>query len=355
MPLGFAQYSKNGTKKCLKLKKTIYGLWQSPRAFWKYITKKLEICGLEQSNFDPCLFVGTKVICVVDVDDLIFWSKDTLAINDSAMQLHELGMDLKQENDAAGFLGVTLKRDSETGLLEMMQTGLIKPIIEALGLDNGAKGKFTPSETKPLVKDVNGDLASGAFSYSTIVDMLLYLSGHTHPDITFAVNCCACYMFCLKHLHELALKRIGCYLKQTPNRGMVMNPSSDVCEIDAYPDADFAGMYGHEEYTDPACAKSRTGFIITFADCPVFWQSKLQTEMALSTMEAKIIALAACCRELFPLMDMVSSVTKSVKLPIRKTTMNVSIYEDNLGALVLAKTLPPQFTPPNKYYAIKEI
>jgi hypothetical protein len=61
-----------------------------------------------------------------------------------------------------------------------------------------------------------------------------------------------------------------------------------VCKIDAYPDADFAGMYGHEEHTDPACAKSRTGFIITFADCPVFWQSKLQTEMALSTMEAKI-------------------------------------------------------------------
>ena len=104
MPLDFAQYSKDGTKKCLKLTKTLYGLRQSPRSFWKYITKKLEICGLEQSNFDPCLFVGTKVICVVDVDDLIFWSKDTLAINDSAMQLRELGVDLEQEDDAAGFL-----------------------------------------------------------------------------------------------------------------------------------------------------------------------------------------------------------------------------------------------------------
>ena len=93
----------------------------------------------------------------------------------------------------------------------------------------------------------------------------------------------------------------------------------------------------------------------TFADCPVFWQSKLQTETALSTMEAEIIALSACCRELFPIMDMVSSVTRSVKLPIGKTTMNVSIHEDNSGALVLAKTLPPQFTPRSKYYAIKTI
>jgi len=35
--------------------------------------------------------------------------------------------------------------------------------------------------------------------------------------------------------------------------------------------------------------------------------------------------------------------------------MNVSIHEDNSGALALAKTLPPQFTPQSKYYAIKTI
>ncbi len=67
---------------------------------------------------------------------------------------------------------------------------------------------------------------------------------------------------------------------------MEMNPLSNVCKIDTYPDADFAGMYGHEEHTDPACAKSWTGSIITFVDCPVLWQSNLQTVMALSTMEA---------------------------------------------------------------------
>ncbi len=72
MPMGFAQYGKNGNKMCLKLKKTLYGLRQSPRAFWKYITVKLQECGLEQLKFDPCLFIGPDVICVVYVDDLIF-------------------------------------------------------------------------------------------------------------------------------------------------------------------------------------------------------------------------------------------------------------------------------------------
>ena len=138
-------------------------LWTlaEPSSVLEIYYNKLKTCGLEQSKFDPCLFIRTKVICVVYVDDLIFWSKDTLSINDSAMQLHELGVNLEQENDAAGFLGVMLEQDPETSLLEMKQTGLSNCIIEALGLDDGAKGKFTPSESKPLVKDVNRDLESG--------------------------------------------------------------------------------------------------------------------------------------------------------------------------------------------------
>ena len=72
-----------------------------------------------------------------------------------------------------------------------------------------------------------------------------------------------------------------------------MNPNpindstgGDALQIDSYPDADFAGLYGYEKTTDPASVKSRTGFIITVAESSVLclWQSKLQTEAALSTM-----------------------------------------------------------------------
>ncbi len=132
------------------------------------------------------------MICIVHVDDIIFWSKDTEDINRSAMQLRELDVALEQEDNATGFLGVTLEWDPETGLLEMKQTGLIKRVIKALGLDDGlVKGKYTPSESKSLVKNINSEAASGAFSYSSVVGMLLYLSGHILLDITFAVNCCA--------------------------------------------------------------------------------------------------------------------------------------------------------------------
>ncbi len=108
-------------------------------------------------------------------------------------------------------------------------------------------------------------------------------------------------MFSPRHLHELALKRLGRYLKQTSDRGMAMNVFKDIYKVDVYPDANFAGMYGHKNHTDPAFAKSRTGFIITLPDCPVYWQSQLQTETALLMMDAEVIALAAFCRELFPI------------------------------------------------------
>jgi hypothetical protein len=135
---------------------------------------------LEQSKFDRCLFIGPNVIYVVYVDNLIFWSKELPLINRVAMELCELGVDLEQEDNAAGFLGVTLDCDASSGLLEMRQTGLIQRVITALGLDDGyAKGKHTPAESKPLVKDADGEGAHGGFSYSSNVGMLLYLSDHT--------------------------------------------------------------------------------------------------------------------------------------------------------------------------------
>ena len=79
--------------------------------------------------------------------------------------------------------------------------------------------------------------------------------------------------------------------------------------------------------------KSRTGYVIQVADCPIVWKSQLQANRtATSTLEAEITALAACCRELFPIMDMVESIRKVYKLKVPRTTMNVSIHEDNAGA-----------------------
>ena len=118
------------------------------------MTEKLEKVGLTQSKFDPCLFIGPDVICVVYVDDLIFWSRDLANIERVALELFKLGVALEKEDEAAGFLGAEFEHDKSTGMIEMKQTGLVKWVIKALGLDDGyAKGKHTPAKAKPLVKD----------------------------------------------------------------------------------------------------------------------------------------------------------------------------------------------------------
>ncbi len=68
-----------------------------------------------------------------------------------------------------------------------------------------------------------------------------------------------------------------------------------------------------------------------------------------------MIALAACMRELITIIDMVQSLAVAVGIPAGDVNMRVSVHEDNASALVLAKTLPPQFRPRSKYYATKTI
>ena len=121
------------------------------------------------------------------------------------------------------------------------------------------------------------------------------------------------------------------------------------------PRCQFFGTYGNEDPTDPTCVKRRTRFIITFADCPVLWVLKLQTDNALLTMESEIIAMAHCCREFFPIIYIVTSLGKSVGLSMGDTTINVYIYEENTGALVLDRTFPTHFTPRTKHYVTKII
>jgi len=114
--------------------------------------------------------IDKKVTAITHVDDLIFWARDEADIHNVAMKLCELGVDLEREVDVAGFLGVMMQKDGLAGLLEMKQTGLIQRIIEAVGLDDGmVKGKYTPVEQQPLIKDADDKPPSGTFAYSTVV------------------------------------------------------------------------------------------------------------------------------------------------------------------------------------------
>ena len=86
--------------------------------------------------------------------------------------------------------------------------------------------------------------------------------------------------------------------------------SGSKLSLDAYwyVDADFAGLWSSEDPLAPEIVKSRTGYVISFRGCPVYWKTKLQTLVAVSTMEAEYAALSNCMRELIHLKRLVEEI-----------------------------------------------
>ena len=348
MPKGFR---KSGT--VLKLRRSLYGLRQSPRNFFNHLKENLQSSTLKfiQSNHDPCLFFGENCIVITYVDDCLFFSKDIKEIDRVIDQLRKQGMTLNKEEDVAGFLGINITR-LESGDIEMTQQGLIDRIITTLGLDD-ANPKYTPATIMPLAKDTEGEDSEGTFNYASVVGMMLYLQGNTRPDISFAVNQCARFSAHPKKSHEIALKHIGRYLKATKTKGILMKIDS-MTSLDCWCDADFAGLWKVEESQDPISVKSRTGFIFTLGSCPILWASKLQTEIALSTMEAEYIALSSAMREFIPLQRTLFEIAERLQIEsIKACKMNSTIWEDNSGCLTLANLEPPRMTPRSKHYGTK--
>ena len=124
------------------------------------------------------------------------------------------------------------------------------------------------------------------------------------------------------------------------DQGMLLSPTNLAC-INCYPDANFVGRYGHEDSQDPDCARSCTGFVILVFGWPVFWKSNLQTEIALSTMEAKYVALSMACKDPLPLVALICELCTAIGLASDLVSqIHTKIWEDSLGALQLANMNP---------------
>ena len=177
--------------------------------------------------------------------------------------------------------------------------------------------------------------------------MLIYLYSTTQPDIRFAVTSCAHFSHDPKAEHGAAIKQIICYLKKTKYMGLVIRPSQSNI-IDAYSNADYAGMYGIEDPTDPTSCRSRTGFLVTLGGNPLVWSSKLQSLVAMHTMEAKYIPLSDMMKHVIFLRGIhheITSQCSSLKLPDIGKTEITTVFQDNQAAQILAATNPPQMSP----------
>jgi hypothetical protein len=256
----------------------------------------------------------------------------------------------------------------------MTQTGLIDQILQDLGLKpsagsppppNAPNKKFTPA-SQILHPDPDGQERRESWNYRSVIGKLSFLAQMTRPDIAMAVHMCARYSTHPKALHEAAVKHIGRYLLATSQRGIKLRPT-DRFSLDAYVDSDFAGVW-HRRFAHLRDSHlSRSGYVITFCGCPIYWKSKLQSEIALSTTEAELIALSQCLRELIPIRTILSELARHIDFELADTRIDTAhletaklpskvppstVYEDNAGCVVLA-TADDQYRPRTKHISIK--
>ena len=288
------------------------------------------------------------------VDDGIAITRDSAVADEIIDDLNSLDMSVEKEGGdgaLANYLGVSISK-REDGTLVLTQQGLINRIIEATGMQ-GANSKKTPA-TEVLVKHKDADPFDNSYNMRSVVGMLNYLAGTSRPETSFAVHQCSRFQADPKKPHGSAVKRIVAYLIETRNQGMVVRRfDKEANKLNAFVDADFAGLQSKEDPHDPSSCRSRTGYIICIGDNPIYWGSRLQSEIADSTMAAEYIAASHAMKHLIFLRRLHQEISQTLQIPFDPVSNVSTIFEDNQAALLLATADPPRLTPRSKSIAVK--
>ena len=228
LPLGFdAPDSQTRKHYVLRINKSLYGLKQAEYNRFAKLSNGLEDRGFVPSSIDPCVFFGQGCIVLTYVDDCIIvgdWMHQIDALIQSVHGGDEHFV-LQEEGSIDKYLGVPRKYDWE---------------------------------------------------YCGVIGMLTYLTGSFRPDIAMATHQCARFSIRPMRSHEVAVMRIRQYLLSTKDKRMIYRPDPKR-GLEVFVDADFAGGWDPEDAENADNVSSRTGYVICYAGCPMFWQSKLQT------------------------------------------------------------------------------
>jgi len=327
--------------------------------WYQHLRKNLIKLGFKPSEHDECVFYYGTTIFIVYTDDTILMGPDKKEINQLVGKLGEV-FNIEDQGELSDYLGIKINRTSE-GVIEWTQPTLIQSILKDLKLDGESiKGKQNKPNIKPIPANSSVALTdhkdspdhdTKEFDYRHVIGKLLYLEKSTRPDISCAVHQCARHSANPKKQHTAAVKRIGRYLLGTMDKGLIMKPNQEGMEC--WVDAAHATEWNNKSASsDPSSARSRMGYLITYAGCPIHWTSKMQTEITLSTTEAEYIALSQSMREVLPIMWLMEE-AKQMGIPVlnAKPKVHCKVFEDNAGAIEIANV--PKLRPRTKHLNIK--
>ena len=323
-----------------RLKKSIYGLKQSPRCWNTALDSHLKEMGFVQVGSDPCIYRAASsreepFLLGVYVDDIVLATKSNVRLEEVKKALRQK-FDIKDMGKLHHFLGMKIIQNEETGSVWIGQPAYTESLLQKFEMDM-ARPVATPVDTgTKLLKTVDNDECIDQRQYQSAIGSLLYLSVATRPDIAFAVSNAAKFSAQPGKQHWTAVKRIMRYLRGTTNLGLIFTPQVSA-ECIGYSDADWGG--------DLEDRKSTSGYLFQISGAAVSWRSKKQTCVALSTAEAEYVALASAAQEAMWMRQL------TAELEIDAPAEAITIFEDNQSAICMTKN--PQFHGRSKHISIK--
>ena len=311
-------FTPKGGKVC-KLRKSLYGLKQSPRAWFERLSHSMEAYGFKQALADHTLFYkrdgGNITLLLVYVDDMIVTGNNTSEIERLRCYLTK-EFEMKDLGALKYFLGIEVSR-SKQGIFLSQRKYVLDLLVETG--NSACAPANTPIEVNHGLSFYPDQIPTNKERYQRLVGKLIYLT-HTRPDISYAVSVVSQFMHDPSDRHMDAVNRILAYLKSSPGKGIMFSKHGHL-DISGYTDSDFAGS--------KLDRKSTSGYVSFFGENLVTWRSKKQNVVSLSSAEAEYQALHHATKELTWLRLLLRDLGYEPKKPMM-------IYCDNTAAIEIA-------------------
>nr|GEZ96750.1 putative reverse transcriptase, RNA-dependent DNA polymerase [Tanacetum cinerariifolium] len=204
-PPGFSEHFEH--REACRLKKSLYGLKQSPRAWFGRFTLAMKRYGFKQSNSDHTMFLKNRknrVTClIIYVDDMVTTGNDEKEIKRLKEGLFT-EFKMKDLGNLKYFLGIEVLM-SPKGIF-ICQKKYILDLLAEIGMINCKTADTPMMVNQKLFMEKKAKLADRN-RYQRLVEKLIYLS-HTRPDIEYAVRVVSRFMHQPHVAHMNAALRI---------------------------------------------------------------------------------------------------------------------------------------------------
>ncbi|WJZ97833.1 hypothetical protein VitviT2T_016408 [Vitis vinifera] len=317
IPPGYTATSE--AKITCRLQRALYGLKQSPRAWFGRLSSTMRKYGFQQSNSDHTLFLkhrlGKITALIVYVDDMIITGDDVEEISRLQDQL-STEFEMKNLGGLKYFLGIEVAR-SRQGIF-LSQRKYILDLLAEVGLLECKPADIPIVQNHKLGEYVD-QVPADKQRYQRLVGKLIYLS-HTRPDIAYAVSVVSQFMHRPSEGHMDAVMRILRYLKSSPGKGLMFSKNGHL-KVVGYTDVDWAG-----NITD---RKSTAGYFTFVGGNLVTWRSKKQKVVALSSAEAEFRGMVKGICELIWLKKLLAEIGVA-------PSSKMNLFCDNTAAIAIS-------------------